>query len=258
LISINTYQITLIIVCTINLCSSFAMDSSKVNSYSDKKTIEDSPSTELSADDVIEKYLVAIGGRAHIQSIVDRTTTMSGTTMGKTLSIVVQQKAPSMLRQEIKAGAIKQTIIFDGKQGIMIMGEQQSALGGNELEKLKLEAQMNFLLNPELYGVRTELIGMEIIDSVQCYNISMNMEDSTNWNQFYEVESGLKIKEIKSIETPQGFFEQESFFSEYREVGNLKFPFKITQTLGVQTIELIIEKIEINTGLQDVLFEIPE
>ena len=117
---------------------------------------------------------------------------------------------------------------------------------------------MNFLLNPELYGVQSELIGIEMIDSVQCYNISMNMEDSTNWNQFYEVESGLKIKEIKSVETPQGFFEQESFFSDYREVEKLKFPFKITQTLGAQTIELNIEMIEINTGLQDVLFEIPE
>jgi hypothetical protein len=163
-----------------------------------------------------------------------------------------------MLRQEINAGPVKQTIIFDGKKGVMIMGEQKSVLGDSELNKLKLEAQMNFLLNPESFGVQIELIGMEIIDSVQCYKISLELEDSTNWNQYYEVESGLKIKEIKSIDTPQGIFEQESFFSDYREVGELKFPYKIRQTLGVQTIKLNIEKIEINTGLKDALFEIPE
>ena len=117
---------------------------------------------------------------------------------------------------------------------------------------------MNFLLNPELYGVKTEMVGIEIIDSVQCYNISMRMEDSTEWNQYYEVESGLKIKEIKSIKTPQGLFKQESLFSDYREVDRLKYPFKITQTLGAQTIDLTVEKIETNTGLQDILFEIPE
>jgi outer membrane lipoprotein-sorting protein len=234
------------------------MGSEKIKCYPDDNNFEDSTKIELSADGVIEKYLEAIGGRKQIESIADRTTTMIGETMGKTLSIIVKQKAPSMLRQEINAGTIKQTIIFNGKQGVMMMGEQKSELGGNELDKLKIEAQMNFLLNPESFGVKPELIGIEIIDSVHCYNVSMNMVDSTNWNQFYEVESGLKIKEIKGVETPQGFFEQESFFSDYGEVGNLKFPFKITQTLGAQTIELNIEKIEINSGLKDVLFEIPE
>jgi len=241
-----------------NLSSAIPMDSTKVHSHSDEKSIEESASLELTAEDVIERYLEAIGGRLQIKSIVDRTTTMSGKTMGQTLGIIVKQKTPSMLRQEINVGAVTQTIIFNGIRGVMIMGEEQSVLEGNELDKLKLEAQMNFLLNPELYGVQPELIGIEMIDSVQCYNISMNMKDSTNWNQFYEVKTGLKIKEIKSVEAPQGFFEQESFFSDYREVEKLKFPFKITQTLGAQTIELNIDMIEINTGLQDVLFEIPE
>jgi outer membrane lipoprotein-sorting protein len=218
-------------VFAINLSSASPIDSSKVNTHSNEKTIEESASLELTAEDVIEKYLEAIGGRKQIESMADRSTTMSGTTMGKTLGIVVKQKAPSMLRQEINTGTIKQTIIFDGEKGVMLMGEQKSELGGNELDKLKIEAQMNFLLNPESFGVRPDLIGIEIIDSVQCYNISMNMDDS---------------------------FEQESLFSDYREVDGLKFPFKITQTLGAQTIELNIEMIEINTGLQDVLFEIPE
>ena len=254
----NSLPISTFLMLAINLSSAYSMDSSKVNTHTDEKSIEDSANIELSANDVIEKYLVAIGGREQIGSITDRTTIMSGTTMGKTLSIVVQQKAPSMLRQEIYAETIQQTIIFDGENGVMLMEEQKSALGGNELDKLKIEAQMNFLLNPELFGVGPELVGIEIIDSVQCYNISMKVDDSTNWNQYYEIESGLKIKEIKGVKTPQGIFEQESFFSDYREVGELKFPFKIKQTLGAQTIELNIEKIEINSGLKDVLFEIPE
>jgi len=247
-----------IIVCAISLFSSFPIDSIIVNSYPNEKTIEKSSGLELTAEDVIDKYLQAIGGKTRIKSIVDRSTTMSGNVMGKKLSIIIQQKTPNKLKQEIDTGTIKQVIIFNGIQGVMILGEEQSSLEGNELAKLKIEAQMNFLLNPELYGVKTEMVGIEIIDSVQCYNISMRMEDSTEWNQYYEVESGLKIKEIKSIKTPQGLFKQESLFSDYREVDRLKYPFKITQTLGAQTIDLTVEKIETNTGLQDILFEIPE
>ena len=247
-----------IIVCAISLFSSFPIDSIIVNSYPNEKTIEKSSGLELTAEDVIDKYLQAIGGKTRIKSIIDRSTTMSGNVMGKKLSIIIQQKTPNKLKQEIDTGTIKQVIIFNGIQGVMILGEEQSSLEGNELAKLKIEAQMNFLLNPELYGVKTEMVGIEIIDSVQCYNISMRMEDSKEWNQYYEVESGLKIKEIKSIKTPQGLFKQESLFSDYREVDRLKYPFKITQTLGAQTIDLTVEKIETNTGLQDILFEIPE
>ena len=237
---------------------SFSIDSSKVNSHSDEITFEESPHFGLTAEDVIDKYLETIGGRAQVKSVKDRTTTMRGKTMGENLSITIQQKTPNKLRQEINTGTIKQTIIFNGKEGTMIMGVEQSVLEGNELEKLRLEAQMNFLLDPESFGVEIELIGIDIIDSVQCYNIRMNMEDGANWNQFYDVESGLKIKEIKGVETPQGFYDQESLFRDYRDVDGLKYPFKITQTLGTQTIELNIEKIETNTGMQDDLFEIPE
>ena len=258
MINVNSLQKTFIFVFIIYFSSSFSEGSNRVVDYPEENTVEDSTITGLSADDVIERYLEAIGGRKQIESITDRTTTMNGSTMGKTLSIVVKQKAPSKLRQEITAETIKQTIIFDGENGVMLMGDQESELGGNELNKLKIEAQMNFLLNPKEYGVYPELIGTEIIDSVQCYNIRMIMKDSTDWNQFYEVGSGLKIKEIKSIETSQGIFEQESLYDDYRDVGEFKYPFKVTQTLGVQTIELHIEKIEINTSLQDDLFEIPE
>lgn len=256
--SINTLLTIIIIVCAISSFLSFPINSGIVIGYPGEKTIEESVSLELTAKDVIDKYLQAIGGKTRLNSIRDRSTTMSGSTMGKKLSIIIQQKTPNKLKQEINTGTIQQVIIFNGIQGVMIMGDEKSAVEGNELLKLKIEAQMNFLLNPELYGVKTELVGIEIIDSVQCYNISMNMEDSTDWNQFYEVESGLKIKEIKSIKTPQGLYNQESFFSDYREVDRLKYPFKIKQTLGAQTIELVVEKIETNTGLQDILFDIPE
>jgi len=256
--SINTLPTIITIVCAIILFLSFPIDKSFANGYPDEKTIEVPLDLELTAKDVIDKYLQAIGGKTRLNSITDRSTTLNGMVMGKNLNITIQQKTPNKLRQEINTGTIKQIIIFNGIQGIMIMGDEKSAIGGNELVKLKIEAQMNFLLDPELYGVKTELLGIDIIDSVKCYNISMRMEDSTDWNQFYEVDSGLKVKEIKSIKTPQGLFKQESLFSDYREVDKLKYPFKIKQTLGAQTIELVVEKIEINTGLSDILFKIPE
>jgi len=75
------------------------------------------------------------------------------------------------------------------------------------------------------------------------------------WFQYYNVETDLKFKETKEIQTKQGLFEQETYFSDYREVSGLKFPFTIKQYLGLQEIELTVTSIEINTGLDDSVFE---
>ena len=51
---------------------------------------------------------------------------------------------------------------------------------------------------------------------------------------------------------------QETFYSDYKEVDGLKFPFKIIQSFGMQTIEMNVSSVKLNEGLKDSIFEIPE
>ena len=117
---------------------------------------------------------------------------------------------------------------------------------------------MNFLLDPEAYGVSLELTGIETVNSTDCYKIELTTEGGKNWVQFYSIDSGLKIKEVKEVETSQGNFQQETFYSDYKEVDRLKFPFKIKQSFGMQTIEMNVSSVKLNKGLKDSDFEIPE
>jgi zinc protease len=102
------------------------------------------------------------------------------------------------------------------------------------------------------------LLPNEAVDSVECYKIKFTLPSGIRWFQYYENDSGLKVKEIKEIQTKQGLFEQETYFSDYREVSGLKFPFTLKQYFGNQEIDLRVTSIEINTGLKDNLFEVPE
>ncbi|MGB5893706.1 MAG: hypothetical protein WBG58_05965, partial [Ignavibacteriaceae bacterium] len=200
----------------------------------------------------------AIGGREKFSSVEDRTTIMRGEIMGQNLSIVVKQKAPNKLKQNIRSGEMKQAILYDGTKGVMIIGDEKTELDNKKLGKLKLEAAMNFLLDPEAYGVSLELTGIETVDSTLCYKIVLITEEGTNWVQFYEIYSGLKIKEVKEVETIQGSFQQETFYSDYKEVDGLKFPFNIKQSFGMQTVEMKVSSVKLNEGLEDSIFEMPE
>ena len=140
---------------------------------------------------------------------------------------------------------------------MIIMGNEKTEIEKKELERLMMDATMQLLLNPDSFGVASEYLGEEFIDSVDCYTIKLVLPSGIRWFQYYDVETGLKFKETKEIQTKQGLFEQETYFSDYREVKGLKFPFTIKQHLGLQEIDLTVVSIEINTGLADSVFTLP-
>ncbi len=212
----------------------------------------------LTAADVLNNYIEAIGGRDAFNNIKDRTAVMRGEMMGQSFSIVIKQNAPDKLKQIVRSGEMKQTIIYNGKNAIQITGKNKKELTGNQLAALKYEAQMNFILNPEAFGVTPILKGIVKIDSIDCYKVEMKPDTGSSWTQYYDINSGLRIKEVKNVETAQGTFQQETTFSNYKEVDGIKFPFSIKQSFGMQTIQLNVSSLKINKGIDDKVFEIPE
>lgn len=219
-------------------------------------TTETDP-VKITAMAVINKYIYAIGGIDKFKSVMDRTTVMTGTAMGQPIDIVVKQKFPDKLFQELRAGEAKQILYYGNGKGTMIIGTEKTEIEKKELERLMMDATMQLLLDPEKYGVKSEYLGVERIDSVECYAIKLTLPSGIRWFQYYNIETDLKSKETKEIQTKQGLFEQETYFSDYREVKGLKYPFTIKQYFGIQEIDLTVTKLEINTGLDDSVFEIP-
>jgi len=212
----------------------------------------------LTAKAVINRYLYAIGGIDKFKSVVDRTTVMTGTAMGQPISIMIMQKYPDKLFQELQAGDVKQILYYNRGKGTMIIGDEKINIADKELERLSMDANMQLLLNPESCGVKMELLPNEVVDSVECLAIKFTLPSGIRWFQYYANDSGLKVKEVKEIQTKQGLFEQETYFSDYKEVKGLKFPFTLKQHFGIQEIDLTVTSIEINTGLEDKVFEVPE
>ena len=236
---------------------SFVITFSGILSPQEQGTTETDP-VNITAMAVINKYIYAIGGIDKFKSVIDRTTVMTGTAMGQPIDITIMQKYPDKLFQELKAGEVTQLLFYSNGEGMLKIGNEKTEIEKKELERLMMDATMQLLLNPDSFGVKSDFMGEECIDSVDCYAIRLVLPSGIRWFQYYDVETGLKIKETKEIHTKQGLFEQETYFSDYREVKGLKFPFTIKQFLGLQEIELSVTSIEINSGLDDSVFELTE
>jgi hypothetical protein len=230
---------------------------SNIALLSQEQTTTETDPVNITAQGVINKYIYSIGGMDKFKSVMDRTTVMTGTAMGQPIDIIVMQKYPDKLFQELRAGEVKQLLYYSNGQGEMIIGTEKTEIEKKELERLMMDATMQLLLNPDSFNVKAEYLGIERIDSIDCYAIKLTLPSGIRWFQYYSMQNDLKFKETKEIQTKQGLFEQETYFSDYREVKGLKFPFTIKQHFGIQEIDLTVTSIEINTGLDDSIFEMP-
>ncbi len=210
----------------------------------------------VTVENVINKYIDAIGGREKLSSIKDKLMEFKGTVRGMDMKITIAQKAPNKLFQEVDFSVGKQTTIFDGEKGQVQGMGQIKDLAGDQLTELKYQAMLNPLLNYAENNIQVELNGIETIDGKDAYRVIVTLPTGKKSTYYFDKETGLETKQINNVTTPQGSFTQTVDLSDYRDVDGIQFPFKLVQTMGPQSVSLEATSIKINSGLNDSMFEI--
>ena len=82
----------------------------------------------------------------------------------------------------------------------------------------------------------------------------LTLPNDAEWLQYYDMETGLKIRDSKDIVTLQGKYQQITDFEDYRNVEGIRYPFNLKQFIGNQTLDFNIESIHVNTGISDEIF----
>ncbi|MCU7495968.1 MAG: insulinase family protein [Ignavibacteria bacterium] len=209
-----------------------------------------------SARKVLDNYISAIGGRENLLKIKDRTSEMTGNVQGVEVNITIYQKQPNKLLQEIKAGNMRQSIVFNGTNAYSLTPAGRKEITGTSLNDLKLESTLNLLLEPEKFGITSQLSGIEKVEGKDAYRIELQAGTDKKWTEYYDVDSGLKLRQIKSVAAPMGTATQTVDFSDYRNVEGIKYPFRLRQTLGSQQMDMQVTSIKVNNNLKDSIFEV--
>ncbi len=225
------------------------------NSFSQTRLQEVKSSKKLSAQKVIENYLEAIGGRKKILGVYDRIVYMSGTVEGIKVNTTLYQKSPNKYMQLTEAGTSTQKVIFNGEKGFLVVDGQTQNITGPQLDKLKYQAIYKLIAHLKAYDVKTKFDSLIDLNGKKTYVIELILPNGNIWKQFYDVSTKLKVKEITPVETPSDTLYQNTYFSDYKTVNGIKYPFNIRQTLGSQIFEFKVDSIKTNTGLIDQNFE---
>ena len=211
---------------------------------------------DVSAESVIESYVKAIGGREKLSNVTEKMMRLKSSTEGMDLSLTIAQKKPNKLFQELDFSVGKQTTIFDGVKGkIEGMGQVQN-IEGDVLEDLKYQSKLHPFLNYAANNVKMNLEGIENVEGKDAYKMTLTAKNGKKYTHYYDINTGYKLREISTIQSPQGTFTQIIDMDDYRDVDGIMHPFKLKQTMGPRTIELEVESIKFNSGLADSMFEV--
>lgn len=217
----------------------------------------------LTAEKVIENYLNAIGGTANIKKIQSMVMRMSGELQGFKLEIVTKKQNPkkkglskSSSSIILNGAMVVQKTVFDGVKGKQSGMAGEKMIEGEELEKMKLEAQPHAELRYAELGYKLKLIGIDKINNKDAYKVEITDPKGEIEFTWYDVESGLAVKKEATQDTPQGQVTSTTLMSDYREVNGVKFPYKIYQEVGPQIMDLTVTLIEINGKIDPKEFEV--
>ncbi len=204
----------------------------------------------LTAEQVVEQYIIARGGRDAIQGINDMSQEMSITVMGQQATIKLFQKRPNlMLMETLMGGMSLSKQLFDGEKMIVSspMG-QQELTEGPMFEQSKMQATMFPELDMEEFGIEVRLMGAENLDGQNVYRLEVTTPGGMTIYDYYSMETGLKVKTIGE--------EMSVTYSDYREIDGILFPFSTVQEAGGQVIDMQVTDITINAGISDEVFSL--
>jgi zinc protease len=224
------------------------------------------------AEDVVEKHLAAIGGRAALGKLTSRVTTgtISVSTPGGDLtgSIAVYNKAPNKSRTLIRIdasqfgiGQIVQDQRFNGTSGYAIDSlNGNREMTGDQLEVARSSTFPSPLLTYKDSGGRLELLGREKAGDRDAYVLRLTPKTGPSSRIFIDAETYLMARTVVTVNVPQigGDVEQTVVVSDYRDVDGVKVPFQIRSINQLQTITVTATKIEQNTAIDDAMFSKPE
>jgi len=206
----------------------------------------------MTAGQVIEDYLEAIGGRARLKSVKDMHMVMAADFNGVSLKSEIDKKAPDKMRTVTYINGSPATIqVYDGESGSFTQQGKSMPVEEEMLAQFKATAPIFIELQYEELGYQLTLEGIEKLGEKKAYKVRVTDPLGSEFFDYYDLESALKVRSVSG----QGSKKLVTQYSNYQELEGIRMPFTIQTSLPI-SLEMAVHYIEINKGLEDELFEL--
>lgn len=255
--------ILLLAISTLVVAAAFAQDKPKAEGpKADLAKAEAKAATALpSADEILDKYVKALGGKEAIEKATSRWVKGSFEieALSMTGSFENYQKAPNKYAALFTIpGAGNGGQVFDGVKGWdsnPMTGLRE--LSGEELAVLRREADFYQPLNLKKHFPKLEVKGKETVGKSETYLLIATPTEGSPEKWYFDVTTGLLVRQDAERETAQGKMSSEEYFDDYKDVGGVKMPHSIKMVSPMFSMTLKLTEVKTNIEIDDAKFAKP-
>jgi outer membrane lipoprotein-sorting protein len=225
------------------------------------------------ADEIIDTYFENTGGVENWQKVegIKMSAKINQGGMEIPIEITQLKNGNQMTVINFQGKIIKQGV-FNGESlwstNFMTQKAEKSSQEATDNMKLEMNDFPDPFLNYKDRGYTVELLGNETIDGAETFKIKLvkkpvtidGKQEENVYYYFFDKENFVPIAVHTEIKSGQFKGQMsESKFSDYQEVGDIYFPFSLTQGLKDQPGQgITMDTIELNPTVEASEFEFPE
>jgi predicted Zn-dependent peptidase len=222
--------------------------------YANPVTATAAKATNVSATDVVNNYIKAVGGEAAIKKVSTVLMNMDMSVRGMTLDAVQKAMNPNKEMTEVsKGGNVVMKDMFNGETGYQMQMGQKRDMDAKDIADKKAKKNIVDQLNYKEPGYKLEMKGIEKVNGKDAYKILVTSPSGKATTEYYDVNTAFLLKQETSSVASGMDLSQTVQFDNYTKVNDVLFPFAITLTVEVggnsTDIAYKVKSVKINEGV---------
>jgi photosynthetic reaction center cytochrome c subunit len=209
------------------------------------------------ADQLLDKYLAAIGGQAALQKVTSRVEKGKINANGQQLPIEVYAKAPDKRISIMHLPNGESVTAFDGKQGWLSNAGHPHMMSAAENDAARIDSDLYFAEHVKNLYKKFTVVPGEKIDGHDTYLVLGRNEGQPPLRLYFDQQSGLLLRLVRYAETALGRNPTQIDYADYRDADGLKIPYRWTLARPGNRFTIQIERAQQNVPVDDAKFAAP-
>ncbi len=215
-----------------------------------------------SLDDILKEYFAATGQDSLLKVNTQKLTGKMIQT-GIEIPFIQMAKRPGKVRVEGTFQDLTFIQTFNGTEGWSLnpfMGvTDPQPMSEDDIKGMRYQGDMDGMLwNWKDKGYTVTLEGKEDMEGTSCYKIKLETKEGDTFTYYIDSDSYTMLRTNTKMKVMGNEMESDTYYSNYMMVGGIAVPGKIETKVKDQLVmTLVVDKVEMNTDLDDALFEKP-
>jgi hypothetical protein len=210
------------------------------------------------ADQLLEKYVQAVGGAAAIDKVTNRV--MKGTIDfgGKSLPIDIYSKDPDKRISFTHLPDGDSVTAFDGHEGWLgTPGRPLREMHGGDIDGASIDADLHLATHLKSMFSEMRTRGTEKVGDHEAYVVVGRRDGKPPIRLYFDEQTGLLVRLVRFGETALGRLPTQIDYADYRDAGGVKVPYRWTLARPGGRFTIQVSEVKENAPVEDAKFAKP-